>query len=523
MPIKVGPGGTVAVNQNVLADSNNTSDTKLESSNGYTFTGTKTSTLGVAGIQVSLLCDKNCRVQVQQSPDGTNWDLTDTYYYTANESFGITVQAISSYVRVIINTNNETTGTFRTQTALCPIVEAVPRSLDANGNFKVAMGEDEYGFSAENTPVGEQRVIEPIRLTGTSFEGYVIDPNFWTTGATGTSASISQAGSELSMVSGTSNGATVYAYSVRRARYIGGVAMRYRAVIQQSAGTANNIRRWGIARVSNYNFTISAGTALVGNTYTVNSQQFTVLRVVSPTSIDCYGTGAPSASGTLTFANGPGSGNLTYTSFTAQSLFMDGAYFKLSNTAFSVSTIKEGTEVPVTAFNGQLGYSYALPTTATTFEMYWTNSKVWFVIGDQILHIVSAGTATWSNTLSFHVFQDSINSDVATSVTMNVRTATIYRLGKIESAPIWRNINTTAVTALVLKRGAGRLHRVTFNTIPNTTIISLYDGVTATNPIAIMNPPNGATGFTMELGLDFYNGLTITTTPNNADVTIVYE
>jgi len=523
MPIKVGPGGAVAVSQSVQADANNTSSTKLEAANGYTFTGKSASTLGVAGIQVTLLCDKNCRVQVQQSPDGTNWDLTDTYYYTANDSFGITVQAVSSYVRVIINTNNETTGTFRAQTALCPVVEAVPRSLDVNGNFKVAMGEDEYGFGCENTPQGEQRVIEPVRLTGASFEGYVIDPNFWTTGAAGTSAAISQAGSELSMVSGTSNGATVYAYSARRARYIGGVSMRYRAVIQQSAGTANNTRRWGIARVANYNFTISAGTALVGNTYTVNSQQFTVLRVVSSTSIDCYGTGAPSASGTLTFSNGPGSGNLTYTAFAAQSIFMDGAYFKLSGTTFSVNTIKEGTENPITAFNGQLGYSYSPPATVTTFEMYWTNSKVWFVIGDQILHVASASTASWSNTLSFHVYQDSVNSDVATSVTMNVRTATIYRLGKIESAPIWKNINTTAVTALILKRGAGRLHTVSFNTIPNTTIVSLYDGVTATNPIAVMNPPNGATGFSVDFDLDFYNGLTITTTPNNADVTIVYE
>jgi hypothetical protein len=104
-----------------------------------------------------------------------------------------------------------------------------------------------------------------------------------------------------------------------------------------------------------------------------------------------------------------------------------------------------------------------------------------------------------------------------------VRVATIYRLGKIETAPQWKNFNTTAVTASVLKRGPGRLHRVTFNTIPNSTVVSLYDAITATNPICIMNPPNGTMPFAMDFGLDFYTGLCITTTPNACDVTVIYE
>src|SRR5512136_1957883 len=140
----------LAIVQSVVADANNSSTTNLDVGNSYIFTGTASSTLGVAGIQVSLYADKNCIVKVQQSPDATpHWDLIDTYYYTASSNFGVTVQAIYSYARVVVTTANETTTTFRLQTALCPIVESVPRSLDGNGNLKVANPIDSYGFDTE--------------------------------------------------------------------------------------------------------------------------------------------------------------------------------------------------------------------------------------------------------------------------------------------------------------------------------------------------------------------------------------
>lgn len=450
--------GPIATRQYVMADANNSSSTNLAVGNSYTFTGTSSSTLGVAGIQVSLFADKNCTIRIEQSPNGTNWDLIDTYFYTASGNFGLTVQAVSSYVRVVVTTANETTGTFRLQTALCPIVEAVPRSLDGNGNFKIANPTDEYGFEVENTPTGEMRMVEPFRLIGATFEGATIDANFWTTAATGTAATIAQGNAQLLITSGTGSGATITAFSVRRARYVGGAAMRYRAVVQLDAPTANNTRRWGV------------------------------------------GWGS-SAMPTVT----------------------DGAWFEMNGTALTVTTMKGGTPANVTVFNGHLGTSFAPGTSVVTYEIYWTNSRVWFVVNGHPLHIVSASAATWANTMNFHAFADSVNSAAASSVTMAIRVMTIYRLGKIETAPIWRNVNTTAVTALILKRGPGRLHRVLFNTIPNTTIVSIYDALTATNPICIMNPPNGATPFAMDFSLDFYNGLTITTTPNTADITVVYE
>lgn len=441
--------------QDVIADANNSSTTNLAAGNSYTFTGTSTSTLGVAGIQVSLFADKNCLIKIEQSPNGTNWDLIDQYNYTASGNFGVTVQAVSSYARVVVTTAAETTGTFRLQTALCPIVEAVPRSLDEWGNFRIANPIDSYGFEVENTPMGEMRMIEPYRLIGATFEGSSIDANFWTTAATGTAAAIAQGSAQLLITSGTASGATVTAYSVRRGRYVGGAAMRYRAVIQADAGTANNVRRWGIG----------------------------------------WGATMPTVT--------------------------DGAWFELDGTAFKLVVMKGTTPTTITTFNGHLGTTYDPGTTVKTYEIYWTNSRVYFVVGGDLLHIHSASAATWAATMNFHAFADSVNSGTASLVTLAIRVMTIYRLGKAETLPIYKNISGNAAT-WVLKNGPGILHKLIFNNTSGTSFI-IYDNTSAAAPIigTVTTAANSLGSWAY--GVPFFNGLTIVTTGNSLDMTVVYE
>jgi len=373
----------------------------------------------------------------------------------------VTVQAISSYVRVVVTTNNETTTEFRLQTALCPIVEAVPRSLDVNQNFKVGSAVDLYGWQAENTPFGEMRVAEPTRLVGTAFEGTGIDAQFWTTAAAGTAAAIAQGGAQLLLTSGTSNAATVTAFTVRRARYIGGSGMRFRAVVQAEAGTANNTRRWGI-----------------------------------------------------------GWGSVAMPAVT------DGAWFMLSGTTFQIQTMKGGVPATVTAFNGNLGATYDPGTGAKTYEIYWTNTKVYFVIGDTILHVVSAASATWSNTMSPHAFADSVNSDVAALVTLAIRTMTIYRLGKIITQAQYYYFAAGTTAGVNLKLGPGSLHGMIINSVVNNSVITLSDSTAATTP-TIFAHTAGATS-TGVVSIDFQdvpfsNGLRLTVATQNASVTVIYE
>ena len=325
-------------------------------------------------------------------------------------------------------------------------------------NVSVISNEDEYGFEAENTPMGEQRVVEPVRLAGANFEGPTIEANFWTAVATGVGASVVQANAKITLTSGTVNGNKASIISVRRARYIGGYGMRYRAVLNVPVGVADNTRRWGIG----------------------------------------FGTSLP----TLT----------------------DGAWFNWTGTTFGITTMENGTPATVTSgsFNGDLGASYTPATTVLTFEIYWTNSSVWFVVGGRIIHKVTASTDTWASTMAHHIIQDNTNTATSVGSTLSIRTATIYRLGKVDTSPFYKHIVTA--TNLILKRSAGRLHRVIFNAFGNGAIVTIGDSTTAAtdNAIAIINPPNGVFPSDIEYLLDYYVGLTVTIT-GTVDLTIVYE
>lgn len=71
-----------------------------------------------------------------------------------------------------------------------------------------------------------------------------------------------------------------------------------------------------VSALDGYSFTITAGNATVGATYTNNAQTFTVLATISgATTLYCSGTGAPAASGTLTKATGTGDATIAFSAF----------------------------------------------------------------------------------------------------------------------------------------------------------------------------------------------------------------
>jgi hypothetical protein len=236
----------VTITQDATIDSLNTFSGSLAA--GATWSGSPTSTLGVAAIQVSLYTNQNCTLYVDQSPDGSNWDLSDDFkYYSGVNNLGLTVQAINSYFRVRLkNETSFSASPVRLQSVLCPIVEAIPRSLTESGNLKVGIEEftDTYGFGVENTPNDEMRVVTPYRLVGSTFSGSTLDTNFWTSGS-GSGSSVVANGHVTVTTGSLANGGTSL-QSVRSGRYIGSNSNRARMVIRISdTGSANNVRRWG--------------------------------------------------------------------------------------------------------------------------------------------------------------------------------------------------------------------------------------------------------------------------------------
>jgi hypothetical protein len=451
-----------SINQAVTESSTNTSVTNLapylggDATGLDTFIGTAVSTLGVNAIQVGLKTDKNCTVWVEQSNDATNWDLSDSFnYYTGLNNFGNTTQAISSFARTRVrNLSDTSTSYFRLSTVLCPIVEALPRSLSYSGNLRVAIKEntDVYGFEAENTPMGDMRVVEPYRLSGATFTGS-LDNNYWVD-TTGTGGTVAVSGAQCILGTGTNLSNTVALQSVSVARYVGGASNRFRSVIRiPDSGVVGNTRKWGIYDGTN------------------------------------------------------------------------GAYFQLSDTTVGIATLRDSTVSLITSgsFNGDYGNikSY-VDLTVHTYEIYYTNSKVFYSFDGRLLHTVTASSNTWTSTMHLPLRYESKNTGISTNVLMNIRAGTIYSLGREVTAPKYKyivgNNNTT-----VCKAGPGKLHRLIVNDGAGGSFINIYDNPTGSGTtINILNTATVSSPISIEFMVPFYLGLTITVT-NTVNFTVIYE
>lgn len=238
----------VSMEQKVITDTNNSSIINLTSTNSYTFTGTASSTLGVAALQWNLKTDQNATVYIEQSDNGTNWDISDSFnYYYSKGGAGNTVQAVAAYWRIrIVLTGTTDTTYFRLLGILCPMANPLPRALNSYERLKTSGGivDEESGNRAEVDTLGTLRTMTPVRLIGASFLGTTKDTNFWTEVVTGT-GSITQAG-EILVATGTTANSTSAYYANRKARKVTGATNQFRAVAKLGTATqANNLRRLG--------------------------------------------------------------------------------------------------------------------------------------------------------------------------------------------------------------------------------------------------------------------------------------
>lgn len=458
----------VDISQHVVASPENSSTTNLAKSPdaGYAFIGAAVSTLGVNSIQVVLKTTQNCTVYIEQSPNGSNWDISDRFDYLYSDgNFGTTVQAVSEYARIkVINLSTISSTTFfRLETYLCPIAEPLPRALTTEGRLKAESHlADCFGFDARFTPMNEIRTVTPIRLVGAQFDGTTIDTHFWIeTNASGGDSS--QTDAQLILETKTTANGSTKIHSLRRARYVSGSSNRFRAVIQlPDTGTANNKRRWGIA----------------------------------------WGASMP----TIT----------------------DGAYFQLDGTTISVCVMNGGVETKIDngSFNGASGATHIPDTNAHTYEIFWTNSSVWFAIDDFFIHKVTTTTDTWSDTMHHHIFIDNVNSGgSSTNVIMRCRAASISRLGSYLTQPTSRYQSGTTA-GIVLKYTPGNLHGITVSGVSNNSVITLYDNTAASGTVLWSSGSMGAltTPFFINLfGIPFSIGLTLVIGTANSTVTVVYE
>lgn len=461
-----------SISQNVTVDTANSYSGTILAGVTWNSAGVGTSTLGVAGIQIVIGSTENAIVYVDQGRTSSSFQITDTYDYNVIKgNFGITVQAIGAYVRVRVKNIGASTATVVVDTVLCPIVEAVPRSLDENQLFKTAVYEvsDEFGHKLLINNMGAMSVAEPYRLVGTPF-GTANDAIFWTPTNNGTSSLAAVgavAGGTNAMAtlkSGTSNNGYGNITSVRSGRYIIGNSHLVRALVRIVGLTKTGCtRRWGA-----YSITGTPPTPVNGFFYSVSDTD--VL------SVNAYNSGSA-----------------------------------------SVASVSSG------SFNG-VKSQFVIDENVHKYEILYSAQHTDFIIDDTLYHSFLPTTVHLAADYSLPFVATAVNSaGGTTSGTLELWRGAIHRLGRPEASPAWRNIHG-ANAGTQLKLGPGRLHSLTINTAGNSSAISLYDATSATNPIALVtglqstSPP-----VELHYNIDFYTGLYIVTTIAATDITISFE
>ena len=269
------------IKQDVVLDTNNTSSTNLDAGNSYTFTGTASSTLGVVGLQVGLKTDQNATIYIEESPDGTNWDISYSFDYVASKGgWGETVQATQTYwrVRVVLTGTTDTTY-FRLSGVLCPIATPLPSSLSEDARLKTETTITDRENTGRHVWVSSTNTLginTAVRLVGTTFDGTTEDYNFWSGVYTGTGSATK--GGEIKLATGTDAASTSQYNTVRKARFVVGSALNLVAAFKfnDTVTEADNIRRIGAYDDDNGYYVELSGTS-----FNVASRKSTVDTVIS--------------------------------------------------------------------------------------------------------------------------------------------------------------------------------------------------------------------------------------------------
>jgi len=280
----------VSMTQDVYVDTNNSTSANLTSANSYTYTGTATSTLGVVGLQWSLKTDQNVTVYIEESPDGTNWDISYPFDYIASTGGrGETVQATQAYWRIrVVGTTSMTTTYFRLDAVLCPIATPLPSALSPDGRLQsesTLTGKENTDRHVWVSLTNTLSMNRTFRLVGTNFDGTTKDPNFWTETVT-TSGTVVQTG-EIKLNSGATSASSARYDSVRTARFVVGSALQFTGAFKfNDALVADNIRRCGA-----YDNAEGVFFELSGTTFNVGSRKTSADTLVSNGSFNGnYGT-----------------------------------------------------------------------------------------------------------------------------------------------------------------------------------------------------------------------------------------
>jgi len=522
-----GSNNTVAVGENVAHISTKNSKTNLTGS--QVWLGDYVEIINQSAIQIASLFDKDVYVYIDQSINGTDVFKTYSWVALAGVGFSRAIASIAPYYRIRLTNLSASAATGDMASAATAIFNILPESTDINGNLRLGTLTDVNGMIAANTPQGEMRTITPFRLVGAQMDlaanTGAVDTNYWST-LINTTGTVTVSNSLCSLSSGVGAAGSAKISSIRRARYVTGYTNRLRGNFRMSTNQASNTKRFGAGMYSNYTFTVTAATAAVGDIYSNNGQIFIVIQpCVGGTTLYCNGTGAPTVSN-LVKVSGAGTNPIVVSAFVNEWVISDGAFFQMAGSTFTCEMYKNGSPTHITTFNGQLGTVYTPSTDIHTYEIYYTNTKVYFVIDGNLLHTYSATTSSWTATINLYIYAENINSGNTTDTILGLRNAGMHRMGSEVTQPMIYNFPSGQTAGVVLKYGAGNIRGLTVNSATNNAVVTLYDGITNAFKIItswVFTANSVLPAHYPLYSITFSNGLTLEVKTQNASCTVFYE
>ena len=170
-----------------------TNSTKIALGIGATFTGTLVDTLNYGMSIISLKSDQDSAIDgldIQFSPDGTNWDHSDVFSIPANTGKTFTIQTVARFMRILYTNGSVAQNFFRMQTVIKPvyvkpsshrIADNLSGQDDAELVKSILSGEDQNGIfqNVKTSEVGNLRVADFLVEVGRgNIPGYSFNRKF---------------------------------------------------------------------------------------------------------------------------------------------------------------------------------------------------------------------------------------------------------------------------------------------------------------------------------------------------------
>lgn len=210
----------------------------------------------------------------------------------------------------------------------------------------------------------------------------------------------------------------------------------------------------------------------------------------------------------------------------------NGAFFELRGATlyavtWSNTDSPKDTAVASTSWNADT--TVPTLTNYNTFEIYYTNKSVYFIINGTLKHTVTSTTTPWTDVINLPIRLESTNSaSLNQSKQLIVRSATITRLGSAMTLPTW-NYTSGTTAGKILKNGQGNLHRMTVGTPVSGSVVTLYDGITTGGAVIFSytwtaGAQSNNQPFSLDFGgLPFFTGLLLVIATQNSNVLVTYE